>query len=331
MSTTTQNEKYLSQHPEPQYHEGTGQQYTMKPQPVDDTLHDGSRYKAAGKLEGKKAIITGADSGIGRSTALLFALEGADLTLHYLEEVSLLGSRIITMSQEEKDMQSVLSMIKERAPKVTLNTIALDLTKKENCDQLVKSHVDKFGAVDALVLNHGTQEVQKEFSELSAEQWINTFNVNIHPYFFITQAALPNMKQGSTISMNASVNHFKGHPLLIDYTATKGAMVGFARALSNALVGKKGIRVNGQLHERRFLNGKSDIISSLVVAPGPIWTPLIAATMPKESQEGFGENVPMGRPGQPIEVATCFVFLASPDSGYISGQVLHPNGGNVIA
>ncbi|KAG8973679.1 hypothetical protein FRC05_008266 [Tulasnella sp. 425] len=299
MSTTTQNEKYLSQHPEPQYHEGTGQQYTMKPQPVDDTLHDGSRYKAAGKLEGKKAIITGADSGIGRSTALLFALEGADLTLHYLEE-------------EEKDMQSVLSMIKERAPKVTLNTIALDLTKKENCDQLVKSHVDKFGAVDALVLNHGTQEVQKEFSELSAEQWINTFNVNIHPYFFITQAALPNMKQGSTISMNASVNHFKGHPLLIDYTATKGAMVGFARALSNALVGKKGIRVN-------------------VVAPGPIWTPLIAATMPKESQEGFGENVPMGRPGQPIEVATCFVFLASPDSGYISGQVLHPNGGNVIA
>ncbi|KAG9047137.1 hypothetical protein FS837_002968 [Tulasnella sp. UAMH 9824] len=299
MSTTTQNEQYLSQHPEPQYHKGTGQQYAMKPQPVDDTLHDGSRYKAAGKLEGKKAIITGADSGIGRATALLFALEGADLTLHHLE-------------QEEKDMQDVLSIIKERAPKVTVNTIALDLTKKENCDQLVKSHVDKFGTVDSLVLNHGTQDVQKEFSELSADQWLNTFNVNIHPHFFITQASLPHMKQGSTISMNASVNHFKGHPMLIDYTATKGAMVGFARALNNALVGKKGIRVN-------------------VVAPGPIWTPLIAATMPKESQESFGETVPMGRPGQPVEVATCFVFLASPDSGYISGQVLHPNGGNVIA
>ncbi|KAG9019241.1 hypothetical protein FRB90_004803 [Tulasnella sp. 427] len=322
MSTTTQNERYLDQHPDPQYHKGTGQQHAMQPQPVDDTLHDGSRYKAAGKLEGKKAIITGADSGIGRATALLFgqyhcrqrtrlfysrsdarpvlaALEGADLTLHYLEE-------------EEKDMQDVLSLIKDRAPKTTVNTIALDLTSKDNCDQLIKSHVDKFGAVDTLILNHGTQEVQKEFSELSADQWINTFNVNIHPFFFLTQAALPHMKQGSTISMNASVNHFKGHPLLIDYTATKGAMVGFARALSNSLVGKKGIRVN-------------------VVAPGPIWTPLITATMPKESQEGFGENVPMGRPGQPVEVATCFVFLSSPDSGYISGQVLHPNGGNVIA
>ncbi|KIO23122.1 hypothetical protein M407DRAFT_78451 [Tulasnella calospora MUT 4182] len=299
MSTTTQNEQYLSQHPEPQYHKGTGQQSAMRPSPVDDTLHDGSPYKAAGKLDGKKAIITGADSGIGRATALLFALEGADLTLHYLEE-------------EEQDIQSTLSLIRERAPKVALHTIALDLTKKDNCDQLVKSHVDKFGTVDALVLNHGTQDVKKEFSDISADQWLNTFNVNIHPHFFITQAALPHMKQGSTISMNASVNHFKGHPMLIDYTATKGAMVGFARALSNALVGKKGIRVN-------------------VVAPGPIWTPLITATMPKESQEGFGENVPMGRPGQPVEVATCFVFLASPDSGYISGQVLHPNGGNVIA
>lgn len=142
-------------------------------------------------------------------------------------------------------MQDVLAIIKKRAPKVTINTIARDLTKKESCDDLIKSHVDKFGTVDALVLNHGTQEVQKDFSELSADQWINTFNVNIHPFFFLTQSALPHMKNGSTISMNASVNHFKGHPLLIDYTATKGAMVGFARALSNALVGEKGIRVNG--------------------------------------------------------------------------------------
>jgi len=209
-------------------------------------------------------------------------------------------------------MDSLLQQIKQRAPKCNILSVASDLTSQPSCEELVSKHLSHHKSLDTLVLNHGTQEVQTDFNDISADQWLNTFDVNIHGHFYTCKAALKHLPKGGTITMNASVNHFKGHPKLIDYTATKGAMVGFARALSNAVVGEKGVRVN-------------------VVAPGPIWTPLIVATMPKESQESFGTNVPMGRPGQPVEVATCFVFLASPDSGYISGQVLHPNGGNVIA
>jgi len=301
MSTThgKAQETYLNEAPKPQYHEGTGQQHQMSPQPVDDHLHDGSQYKPAGKLQGKKAIITGADSGIGRAVALLFALEGADLTLQYLP-------------QEKKDMKDVVDLIKNRAPKANVLPVELDLSDKSACEQLVDQHIAHFKSLDTLVLNHGTQDVQQDFENITDEQWLNTFSVNIHGHFYITKAALKHLPKGGTITMNASVNPFIGHPKLIDYTATKGAMVAFARALSNNIVGSKGVRVN-------------------VVAPGPIWTPLIVATMPKESQESFGTTVPMGRPGQPVEVATCFVFLASPDSGYLSGQVLHPNGGNVVA
>jgi len=298
MSATTASE-FLKDAPNPQFHSGTGQQHKMDPTPVSDTLHDGSKYKAAGKLEGKKAIITGGDSGIGRATALLFALEGADLTLQFLPE-------------EKTDMEHLVQQIKERAPKSNVLTLPLDLSKQSACEELVQKHIAHHKSLDTLILNHGTQSIQEDFEDITDEQWLNTFDVNIHPHFYITKAALKHMPKGGTISMNASINHFKGHPKLIDYTATKGAMVGFARALSNSIIGKKEVRVN-------------------VVAPGPIWTPLIAATMPKESQESFGTNVPMARPGQPVECATCFVFLSSPDSGYISGQVLHPNGGVVVA
>ncbi|KAG8898775.1 hypothetical protein FRB99_007175 [Tulasnella sp. 403] len=302
MSTTLQGnaeQQYLSHAPQPQYHEGTAQQHQMHPQPVSDVLHDGSHYKAAGKLVGKKALITGGDSGIGRSVALLFALEGADLTIQYLPE-------------EAEDARNLVAEIQKRAPRANVLPLSLDLSERSACEALVQKHLEFHGSLNTLVLNHGIQHVQKDIEELSPEQWLNTFDVNIHPHFYIVHAALGHLSEGSTITMNASVNHFKGHPLLVDYTATKGAMVGFARALSNAIVGKRGIRVN-------------------VVAPGPIWTPLIVATMPKDSQEKFGTSVPMGRPGQPVEVATCFVFLASPDSSYISGQVLHPNGGTVVS
>ncbi|KAG8990338.1 hypothetical protein FRB93_003246 [Tulasnella sp. JGI-2019a] len=209
-------------------------------------------------------------------------------------------------------MDNIVKLVKERAPNCNVLTLDLDLKQKSACEKLVSDHIAHHKALDTLVLNHGTQDVQTNFADISSDQWLNTFEVNIHPHFYIFQAALKHMPKGGTITMNASVNPFVGHPKLIDYTATKGAMVAFARALSNSIVKSKGIRVN-------------------VVAPGPIWTPLIVATMPKESQESFGTTVPMGRPGQPVEVATCFVFLASPDSGYISGQVLHPNGGNVVA
>jgi NAD(P)-dependent dehydrogenase (short-subunit alcohol dehydrogenase family) len=297
MSTTAQ--EYLKEAPQPQFQEKLpGKQHLMDPQPVDDVLHDGSKYKAAGKLEGKKALITGGDSGIGRSVALLFALEGADVTIAYLPE-------------EEKDADEVRKLLKERAPQCNALFVPLDLRDEKNCVELVRKHVEHHSGLDTLVLNHARQVVKESLAEISAEQWLDTFNTNIHPFFYITKAAISHIPKGGTITMNASVNPFIGHPKLVDYTATKGAIVAFARALSNQLVGEKGIRVN-------------------VVAPGPIWTPLIPASMPKESQENFGVTTKIGRPGQPVEVATCFVFLASPDSGFMSGQVLHPNGGTII-
>ncbi|KAG8962467.1 hypothetical protein FRC03_004212 [Tulasnella sp. 419] len=297
--SAVQNPEYLTEAPTFQKQEGAGQQHAMKPKPVFDTLYDGSPYKAAGKLEGKTALITGGDSGIGGAVAYLFALEGADVTIQYLPE-------------EEQDAQNVKAEINKRAPKSNLLLIAADLKDEQTCKDLVAKHIQHHGGLDTLVLNHGTQYIQDDLSQMSTEQWLNTFSVNLHPHFYITREALNHLPKGGTITMNSSVNTFKGHPVLVDYTATKGAIVGFARALNVQVAGDKGIRVN-------------------VVAPGPIWTPLIVQSMPKENQEKFGTNVPMKRAGQPIEVATCFVFLASPDAGYMSGQVLHPNGGSSVA
>ncbi|CDO73479.1 hypothetical protein BN946_scf185013.g114 [Trametes cinnabarina] len=294
-----------------------GKQLKLDPPPLDDITADGKPYKPAGKLEGRKAIITGADSGIGRSIALLFglyfilvectitfltlqiALEGADLTLTYL-------------SQERRDAEDMIETIKKRTNNARkINLVELDLTKEENCKKLVDKHLSFHGSLDALVLNHGTQNANTYLPSLPTEQWHETFNTNIHSFFYICKAAIPHLKEGSTITFNASINMAVGHPELIDYTATKGAMIGFMRALSNQIVGDKGIRCNA-------------------VAPGPIWTPLIPATMTKESIEQFGTTVPMGRAGQPVEVATAFVWLTSADSSYVSGQIIHVNGGVVI-
>lgn len=275
-----------------------GKQHKMEgPEPINDHLPtaDGGAelYKASGKLQGKKALITGGDSGIGRSIAILYAMEGAETVIVYLAE-------------EEKDAQETKRLVEQKGGKITL--ISADLREAKKCREVVDQAVKTMGRVNILVLNHGSQLMQETIDDLSEEQWIDTFNTNIHPFFFLSKYVLPQMKRGDTIITCASVNPYIGRPDLLDYTSTKGAIVAFTRALSNQQIGN-GIRVNA-------------------VCPGPIWTPLIPATMSKDAQSQF--TSPMGRPGQPSEVATCFVFLAGPDSSFISGQSLHPNGGTQV-
>ncbi|KAJ6024464.1 hypothetical protein N7540_005261 [Penicillium herquei] len=251
-------------------------------------------YKAAGKLEGKKAIITGGDSGIGRATAILFAMEGASSLIVYLPE-------------EESDAQETKRLVEEAGQKCYC--VAIDIRKKENCRKIVDTALRDMGGVDILVNNAAFQDMLSDISELDEEQWEKSFDTNIHSFFYLSKYCLPHMKAGSTIINCSSVNPYIGRGDLLDYTATKGAIVAFTRALSNQQV-KKGIRVN-------------------CVCPGPIWTPLIPSTMQTGAMEQF-HAVPIGRPGQPSEVGTCFVFLASQDSSYISGQCLHPNGGIMV-
>ena len=250
-------------------------------------------YKAAGKLSGKRALITGGDSGIGAASAILFAREGADSVIAYLPE-------------EEKDAQGTKKRIEEIGQKCHL--IARDLTKKENCKQVVDFAIEKMGGIDILFNNHAYQMVVEDISDLSEDQWEHTFNTNIHGFFYMSKYAIAHMKRGATIINNASINAYIGRPDLLDYTSTKGAVVSFTRGLSNQQLGK-GIRVNA-------------------VAPGPVWTPLIPATMNERAQKEF--TSPMGRPAQPSEIATCVVFLASADSSCVSGQVIHCNGGVIV-
>jgi len=277
---------------------GPGKQHKMTPEPINDITADGKPYKAAGKLEGKVALITGGDSGIGRATATLFALEGANLTVAYHPE-------------EERDAQEFLEILKKKSPKTQVLLVPGDLRDEKACLGLVDAHMKKWKQLDILILNHGTQQAHDSILDVTHEQWRDVFDTNIHSYFYISKAAIPHMPAGSSIVMNASINQAKGHPKLIDYTATKGAMIAYMRGLSNNIAGERGIRVNA-------------------VAPGPIWTPLITATMQEESIKKFGSAVPMERAGQPVEVATCFVFLASSDSSYVTGQIIHVNGGTVI-
>ncbi|KAI8629456.1 short chain dehydrogenase [Xylariaceae sp. FL1651] len=251
------------------------------------------KYRPAGKLEGKKAIITGGDSGIGRATAILFAMEGADSFIAYLPD-------------EEKDAQETKKIVESHGRKCHLH--ATDLTKKDNCKKLVDEAVNAMGGVNILFNNAAYQMMINDIHDLSEDQWLHTFNTNIHPFFYLSKYVLPHMKRGDTIINNASINAYVGRPDLLDYTATKGAIVSFTRGLSNQFV-SKGIRVNA-------------------IAPGPVWTPLIPATMNEEAQKSF--TSPMGRPSQPSEIATCVVFLASKDSTSISGQTIHCNGGTIV-
>jgi NAD(P)-dependent dehydrogenase (short-subunit alcohol dehydrogenase family) len=262
----------------------------MTPQPrAEDT-----RYRGSDKLRGKVALITGGDSGIGRATAILFAKEGADVAIVYLNE--------------HQDAEETRRQVEQEGRRCL--TIAGDVGDEGFCRQSVQRTLDEFGHLEILVNNAAEQHPQESIEDISAEQLERTFRTNIFAYFFLVKAALPHLKEGSAIINTTSVTAYKGSPQLLDYSATKGAIVAFTRSLSQALV-EKGIRVNG-------------------VAPGPIWTPLIPATFDEEKVAQFGADVPMKRPGQPEEVAHCYVFLASDDSSYMAGQILHPNGGTVV-
>ena len=267
-----------------------GHESKLEPKPDWEPFYPGS-----GRLEGKVALITGADSGIGRAVAALFAREGADVAILYLCE---------------HDDAAMTRQIVEAEGRRAI-AIAGDLGEKDFCAEAVKRVVKELGGLDILVNNAGEQHADKEITDITEEQLKRTFQTNIFSMFFLTQAARPHLKKGAAIVNCTSVTSYQGSAELLDYSATKGAITAFTRALSENLVGD-GIRVNG-------------------VAPGPIWTPLNpCGGASEEKMKEFGENTPMGRPGQPNEVAPCFLFLACEDSSYMSGQVLHPNGGTIV-
>ncbi len=267
-----------------------GLETEMRPQPQDE----GKGYKAAGKLAGKVAIVTGGDSGIGRAVAVMFAMEGADVAITYLEE--------------HDDAARTGQLVEAQGRKCL--KLDGDIGVKKACEKFVERAVKELGRLDILVNNAGEQHESDDLAGISEDQLLRTFRTNFFGTFFMTQAALKHMREGASIINCTSVTAYRGSKHLVDYASTKGAMVAFTRSLSSQLA-DKGIRVNA-------------------VAPGPIWTPLIPASFDAKSVGEFGQGVPLGRPGQPDEVGPCFVFLASHDSSYMTGQVLHPNGGEII-
>lgn len=274
----------------PQKQQLPGSEQQMDPKPVVDDPN----YNPSGKVAGKVAIVTGGDSGIGKAAAILLAKEGAKIAVVYL--------------QEDTDANETKSLIEKYGSEALL--LRGDISSEAFCGDVVDKTVAAFGRLDILVNNAAEQHTAKEIEDIDREQLVRTFETNIFSMFFLVKAALRHMREGSAIINTTSVTAYKGSPELLDYSSTKGAIVAFTRSLSQNLV-KKGIRVNA-------------------VAPGPIWTPLIPATFDKEKTSKHGENVPMQRPGQPIEVAPCYLFLASEASSYMTGQVLHPNGGTVV-
>ena len=285
-----QQEQQEGQFPPQQQDQRPGIESEMTPQPQAED----PKYRGSGKLSGKAALITGGDSGIGRAAAIMFAKEGADVSIVYLNEHS--------------DAEETKSQVEAEGRRCIL--IAGDIGQEAFCREAVQQTVSELGKLDILINNAAEQHPQESITDITEEQLERTFRTNIFAMFFLTKAALPHLKEGSAIINTTSVTAYKGSPQLLDYSSTKGAIVAFTRSLSMNLAEKK-IRVNG-------------------VAPGPIWTPLIPSTFPTEKVENFGGNTPLQRAGQPEEVAPCFVFLASDDSSYMSGQVLHPNGGEVV-
>jgi len=267
-----------------------GREHKMRPRPQSDD----PAHRGSGKLQDKVALITGGDSGIGRAIAIAFAKEGARLAIVYLNE--------------HKDAKETRCLVEEQGGQCIL--IAGDIGGEKFCRRAVQETVKEFDQLDILVNNAAEQHPQDSIEKISERQLTKTFRTNIFSMFFLTKAAMKYLKPGSVILNTTSVTAYKGSDHLLDYSATKGAITAFTRSLSQALAEKK-IRVNA-------------------VAPGPIWTPLIPSTFPGEKVETFGSDVPMGRAGQPEEVASCFAFLASDDSSYMTGQVLHPNGGTIV-
>ncbi len=265
-----------------------GLEKEMTPKP------DSQPVPAGEKLAGKVALITGGDSGIGRATALLFAENGADIAIAYLNE--------------KADAEETKAGVEKLGRKCLL--IEGDLGNESHCKKVISKTVKKFGNLDILINNAGTHWESESIEDITTKQLMDTFNANFFSIFWLTKNAMPHLKKGNSIVNTTSVTAYRGSDHLIDYAATKGAILSFTRSLS-ANLAEKGIRVNA-------------------VAPGPIWTPLIASTFDKESVAEFGSDVPMKRAGETREVATCFLFLASDDSSYITGQVLHPNGGEIV-
>jgi len=266
-----------------------GIEQEMTPRPIYDNDEPGH-----GRLQGKVAIITGGDSGIGRAVAIAFAKEGAEVVIAYLDE--------------HQDANQTADDIRKYGKEALL--IAIDISKEENCRKIIDKTLEKFNRIDILVNNAAVQYVQHDIENISAEQLEYTFRVNIFSQFYLSKFAVPHLKEGSSIINTASVTAYRGNEELMDYSSTKGAIVSFTRALSGSLV-KKGIRVNA-------------------VAPGPVWTPLIPASFDENKVAEFGKNTPVGRTAQPVEIAPSYVFLASNDGVFFTGQVLHPNGGSVI-
>jgi NAD(P)-dependent dehydrogenase (short-subunit alcohol dehydrogenase family) len=278
---------------EPMVHQDQEPGHESKLEPKPDWR---PRYPGSGRLKDKVALITGADSGIGRAVAALFAREGADIAIVYL--------------CEHDDAARTKEIVEAEGRRAL--TIAGDIGDKDFCERAVKQTVDQLGKLDVLVNNAGEQHWDKDITDIDEQQLRRTFQTNIFGMFFMTQAARPHLKQGSAIINTTSVTMYEGSKLLLDYSATKGAITAFTRSLAKSLV-KDGIRVNA-------------------VAPGPIWTPLNPfGGQPKEKIPEFGKDTPMGRPGQPNEVAPSFLFLACEDSSYMIGQVLHPDGGDSTA
>ncbi|WP_129691295.1 SDR family oxidoreductase [Gottfriedia acidiceleris] len=264
-----------------------GLEYLMNPMPISDN----PEYKGSGKLTGKVAIITGGDSGIGRAVAIGFAKEGANLVIAYL--------------YEKEDAKATKKMVEQYGKNCLL--IEGDLRSPDFCNDVIKKTIESYGRLDILIMNQGVQFPQESIENVSSEQIGLTYQTNIFPMFYLTKAALPYLKEGSSIISTASVTAYAGAPLLIDYSSTKGAIVSFTRSLSLQLA-KKGIRVNA-------------------VAPGPIWTPLIVSSYSAEYVKTFGLETAMKRAGQPFELAPTYIYLASDDSSFVTGQVLHVNGG----
>ncbi|MBU8917839.1 SDR family oxidoreductase [Bacillus sp. FJAT-29953] len=275
--------------PQHQNHQpGTESEMNPKPISID------SNYKPAGKLSGKTAIITGGDSGIGKSVAIYFAKEGADIAIVYLEE--------------HQDAEETKGIIEAEGRRCLL--FSGDIGNEDYCKEVVKKTIDEFGRLDILVNNAAEQHPQPSILNITSAQLEKTFRTNIFSYFYMTKMALPFLKKGASIINTASITAYHGNEQLLDYSATKGAIVTYTRSLSLSLA-KQGIRVNG-------------------VAPGPIWTPLIPSTFTADQVATFGSDTPMGRAGQPYELAASYVFLASEDSSYMSGQMIHVNGGTII-
>ncbi|WP_174730771.1 SDR family oxidoreductase [Mesobacillus harenae] len=284
---TSENKKgFPAQHQDHQ----PGTEDEMHPEPISVD----ENYKGSGKLKNKVALITGGDSGIGKSIAIYYAKEGANVAIVYLNE--------------NKDAEETKQLVEAEGQKCLL--LSGDIGSEAFCKDVVEQTLNEFDKIDILVNNAAEQHPQNSLLDISAEQMEKTFRTNVFSIFHLTKAVLPHLKEGSTIINTSSITAYKGNEMLIDYSSTKGAIVSFTRSLAMSLSGN-GIRVNS-------------------VAPGPIWTPLIPSTFSADKVSKFGTNSPMGRAGQPYELAPAYVYLASDDSSYVSGQTIHVNGGTIL-